>query len=285
MLDKLLIELQSNGFIFEESLVFKNIQDEFWQSTLIQGDIVYSSGLANDRLNARKIATSEYLERVYYRNLATSSNESTKREWGLDIIPTACGFAAGFNRSKTVYRSLTESIERWVMSKWIDEKYFIEAISPNSLSNLDPLSKSLASYFDSVLFFKKDVVINFNNNHFIIPVGQTMGLKGNGIYPGSSAQNTGGSLWQHALIESFRHYLLVQNNKPIDKFPDNKIRFFSKNASLALEQISQAYKIDWPLPEVVIHKSVTINDDYFIARTILGGWQSWDQGPIERFLY
>lgn len=287
MLERLAEELQSKNFRFEEAMVFKDGNAEFWQSTLLDDEEnPVSSGMANGRLTSRKIALAEYLERRYYRQVV-SSDLAVRRAWGIDIIPTACGFAAGFNRDKTIFRSLAEATERWTMTRWIDDGFAIaELQSSDVMPSLDDTSKFLAGQFEKVLFFKKDVLVHFDDKHFVIPVAQTMGLVDGGIYPGSSAQFTGGSIWQHALVESFRHLLLVRNNNVVNKFPDNKIRYFAKNADLALSQIEKAKKEEWPTPEVLVHKSFAApNDDYYISRTVFSGWTSWHEGPLERFLY
>lgn len=280
--------LSNSRLAIEEAKIFGNSGSEWWHSAIIEPDRnPIAGGFAADRFQARKIAIAEFLERKKFVELTTSA-ESVKQDWGIDIIPTACGFAAGFDKHNTVFRSIFEATERWVMSKWIDEKFYIEETPyPQIAPSLDAISLFFVNQFKSVKFFEKKILLPINNKHFQITVGQTMALTEEGIFPGSSAQYTGGNIWQHALLESFRHLLAVSNNpKRENKFPDNKIFFFSKNKDIALKQISQADKKNWPSPEIKLHKiEPQLDGKYFIARTILVGWQPWNAGPLERFLY
>lgn len=288
MIENIALSLSQSECRIEEAPVFTDSGAEFWHSAVLGRDLApISAGFARNRLDARKIAIAEYLERTTYRSIALSG-PAIRASWGLDLIPTACGFAAGFDEKNTILRSLHESAERWVMSKWIDDGYSIEEISADQIvPELDAVSKFLISAFDSVRFFKKNILIQTQRSIVQITVGQTMAFKDDGIFPGSSSQFTGGSLWQHALLESFRHLLLVKNNpERTNVFPDNKIIFFSKNAVLAVRQIEAAKIKQWPDPTVRLHQVASYAEgQYFVARTILDGWRTWNEGPMERFLY
>jgi hypothetical protein len=279
--------LTSKRITAQEALIPIQNQSQFWHCSILdEQSFPISGGFGSTRDHARKIAISEFLERMNYHRFYRNTEQH--KDWGLDLISTACGFAVGFHKENTILRSIAEAHERWVMSKWIDGDYLIEEIPAEAInSSLDPISKFFASHFDKVLYFKKDLAIQLEEKWIKLEVGQTMGLKDNGIYPGSSAQKTGGNLWQHSLLESFRHYLAVKNNPDRgDTFPDNKVHFFSKNAHIALEQIYKPKKIPWPISQIKFHRCEHIEDgDYFLARTIVDGWRTWNQGPLERFLY
>lgn len=279
-IERIIIE---NYLKIEEALIYKTSNFEYWHSTVIDKfEIPISGGFSSDRMTARKIAISELIEKLEFDKLKLSINS----EWGLDLIPTACGFAAGFNLQNTIQRSINEAVERWVMSKWIDDGYYIEKIPKNRIQNLDPASEFFVSQFDEVLFFKKEVMLQVNDQFQKITVGQTMGITEFGIFPGSSAQFNNGQVWQHALLESYRHFLGVQNNPDFSTFPGNKVLFFAKNKQIALNQINKATKESWPVPEIILHQHQSFeSDSYFLARTIINGWSSWNSGPIERFLY
>ena len=284
---EVITDLETSGLYFEEALVLKDESTEFWHSTLVDKERnPISAGFAQNRMYARKIATAEFLERSSFREIARLSEE-IRKSWGLDLIPTACGFAAGFDLHTTIKRSVAEATERWVMSKWIDEGFYIEELNSSVVeANLDVVSKLLVTKFDRILYYRKEILVPLGTDFIKVQVGQTMAILGNGIYPGSSAQTTGGNLWQHALIESYRHLLLVKNNPVQTKFTENKIRFFSKNVSVALLQIENASSTSWPIPQIAIHKSILVHrTNHFLARTIFAGWTSWHLGPIERFLY
>lgn len=287
MLENLVERLKSEGFVLEEAKVFPEEEPEFWYVSILDTTkFPISGGFGQDRNYARKVAVAEFLERQTFREIAAGP-ENERKLWGVDIIPTACGFAVGFNKGNTILRSINESVERWVMSKWIDDHYFIEEISQKDLEKqLDPVSLFFIEQFDEVKFFKKEVVVPVGPEMVKVEVGQTMGLLGGGIFPGSSSQYTGGSLWQHSLLESYRHLQGVRNNPPKDQFPSNKIRFFASHADLAIEQIKRAKRTDWPVPSIRLHRfKPYLDSQYFLARTIIDGWRSWHEGPIERFLY
>ena len=174
------------------------------------------------------------------------------------------------------------------MTETMPVKYYIEELSSELLEkNLDPISQFFIGHFDKVLYFKKEIPVQIDEKWISLEIGQTMGLKDGGIFPGSSAQKTGGNLWQHSLLESFRHLLAVKNNPDRgDVFPDNKVHYFAKNAKAALDQIYQLKQKQWPLSQIKFHHCEHIEDgDYFIARTIVDGWTTWNRGPIDRFLY
>ena len=274
-------------FTLQESVISVSEKEEFWSASFVESSgFAISGGFASSKNQARKIATAEYIERKQFLKIRNSNQLS--KLWGCDYINTACGFAAGFNRRNVIYRSLGEAAERWVMSQWIDGGCRIERISHSQVEpELDAASKFFCSAFDEVWFFKKIVPVQFNHEYVLIEVGQSMGFKDGGIFPGSSAQNTGGNLWQHALLESYRHLIGYRNNRAdINRFPTNKIHFFAKNASVAIAQIENATKVSWPTPVVKFHRNEAFNGgEYFIARTIIDGWESWQNGPLERFLY
>lgn len=286
MIDKILNILNSDGCTLEESIMSDTTRRPFWHCSVIDSNRhPVSGGFNEDRMQARKVAIAEYLERRKFHELSRSS-DAVRTAWGFNIIPTACGYAVGFDKTNTVIRSIQEAIERWVMSKWIDDRLCIPELRISDIL-LDEASSFLVKQFDSVLFFKKGVLVPFNNGVLKVNVCQTMGLSKGGIFPGSSAQDTGGNLWQHALVESYRHLLAVRNNPDRgDMFPDNRVRYFSTHADEALEQIHQANGTNWPTPEIIFHRTESFEDgQYFLARTILNGWKNWNSGPINRFLY
>lgn len=246
-----------------------------------------SGGFGNSNKISRKIAYSEYIERTEFHKLSSSSHK-IKTEWGLDIIPTACGFAAGFDEVQTLKRSIKEAVERWVMSKWIDEQYYIEEIH---LNKVDFPSNSSSAWFinqfEKIHFYKKNVLIHFLDQFIVITVGLTIAITKNGVYPGSAAQFSDTiDIWEHALLESYRHLLAVKNNKNMDYFPYNKMLYFSKNKNIALDTISRSNNKNWPTPNLSLLKSKFIPEkNAYLSRAIIDGWKSWNLGPIDRFLY
>lgn len=260
---------------------------EFWQSTFLNSvGHPISGGFGRTRHEARKIACAEFLERKFHRELLQSADRG--RSWGLDIIPTGCGFAVGFNAENTARRSIYEATERWVMSQWIDERKRIDRVPWAAvLQELDDASKYFVDAFDDIWFFKKTVTVLVGSTIHRVDVALTMAFKDGGIFPGSSAQQSIGGIWQHSLLESYRHYLAAKNNpRSITSFPSNRVFYFAENADVAISQIEAAQDPNWPLPKVKFFRSESqLNGAYHVSRTILEGWESWHRGPIERFLY
>jgi hypothetical protein len=280
--------LGAEGFKIEEAPFFPDTGVSFWHSNILDSSgHSKGAGFGSERLYARKVAVAEFLERRTVREISKRPN-AERDAWGMGLIPTACGFAAGFEKSNTIIRSLSEATERWVMSKWIDDNCSIEEVPVASVSHdLDEVSRFIVSQFQDVRLFKKVVRLDFGNLPVEVCVAQTFGLLDEGIYPGSSAQAAVGPIWQHAFLESFRHLLFVRNN-PIrpNRFPDDKIHFFSKNASVAISQIDRPKTGLWPEPKVEFHRVEHFAaHGFFLARTILSGWTSWHLGPTTRFLY
>jgi hypothetical protein len=278
---------ENNNLKLIESRPYPEADAEYWHSTVVDGGgSPISGGFGTDQARARRIAVAELLERFAVRDLAGSANQE-RQAWGLDVHPTACGFAGGFNLSNTVKRSTGEALERWAMSLWIDEGFMIPQLaSCEVVESLDSISKYFASQFDEVLFFLRSFKVKTGTSVQSFVVAQTMGLKDGGIFPGSSAQFSEGSYWQHALLESVRHLLGVKNNPVKDIFPNNKVAFFAQNAGIALEQIHKAQRTDWPEPKISLQRVLQLyNGQFFVARTIIDGWKNWSEGPLERFLY
>ena len=229
----------------------------------------------------------ELLERETFQMLKQSDSK-TRESWWLDTHPTACGFAAGFDRQNVLDRSLREATERWVMSLWIDEEYIIDTVPKSDVvPNLDPISKFLYDQFDEIIFYFHEAIVSIPSGITSIPIAQTMAIKQGGIFPGSSTQLTGGSYWQHALVESFRHLMGYKNNpRRADRFPDNKVIYFATNADVALRQIERAQHRSWPIAKLLEPKLLErFGGRAFVARSLIEGWRSWHEGPLERFLY
>lgn len=279
--------LYSKPISVQEALVPVNSQKEFWHCTVLnEHSFPISGGFGEDQIIARKIAIAEFLERINYQKIAADKDNAKK--WGLDIIPTGCGFAVGYHRENTILRSVGEALERWVLSKWIDDDLYIDELQRKDVEQtLDPASLFFVNNFENILYFKKTLLVPLSGNFVKFNFGITVCLKDKGIYIGSSAKIEGENLWQHALLESFRHLLAYRNNpKKENVFPSNRINYFAENAEIGLEQIRRAKKDQWPSPNIIFHHLEKIEDgDYFFARTIVDGWKAWNLGPLERFLY
>jgi hypothetical protein len=280
------MNLPENRKIQEFNLV-NEIGEDYWHCCIQgQNPLDYSAaGFSRSKNLARSIAYSEFLERSKFIEIKQLSVLG-KSDWGLDLIPTGCGFAGGFNLRNAVIRSIGESLERWCMSKWVDEKYYIEKLDFASIK-LDSPSKWFCNQFESVDFYKLDTIVEYGKKFFKFTIFFTICFINKGAFPGCSFTNSKDENWQHALLESFRHLLVVKNSAPTNTFPDNRIRYFSINAEKAIQQIPQRNeKKDWPYPKIIFHNFKEYKEEkFFLARTIVDGWTSWNKGPIERFVY
>ncbi len=279
--------IQKNCLKLQEYSLNSQTGFDYWHSCLMDiNNLPVSGGFGCDKHTSRKIALAEFLERDAYKSIS-SSDYQIQKKWGLDLMPTGCGFAAGFNHNNTIIRSVGEAVERWVISKWIDEGHLMDSVTDvHALSVLDPISNWFYRQFDKVYFYKKEIIVMLHNEFYKFQIGATIGRKNSGVYVGYSAQINDNNLWQHALLESFRHFLIEKNNNPINIFPDNRIRFFGKNADYALSKIPQNSQSLWPIPKI-IHFECEENSQigFFLARTIIDGWKSWHLGGDDRFLY
>lgn len=266
-----------------------NTDRGYWHASLIdENSYPVSGGWGSSKDLARTIAISEWFERNFVFELRKGS-QVEKEKWDLIDFNSACGFAAGFDEPNTRLRSVQEASERWVMSLWIDSQYFIpERAQEEIVPSLSEESQYLVSFFDKVRFFEKRVIVDCNDILIEVNVVQTMGYKGNGIFPGSSASDRGNGVWEHALLESARHLMALRNNPNRgDVFPENRLRFFAENKDLADMQIRSAFKKDWPVGKLRMHRFEELKGfpGVHIARTILTGWTAWNLGPIHRFVY
>ena len=265
-----------------------NLKDQigidYWHTNILdKNQKSISAGFGQQIEKSRSIAYSEFLERSAFIKIK-NSDENTKNKWGLNIIPTGCGFAAGYNLKNVILRSIGEAAERWTMSKWIDDSNHIEKITLEE--NLDQASKWFYSQFDKVDLYKKTIVVQYADKFLKYDIGFSLGFKNDGVFPGSAFDYSNSGLWQHALLESYRHYLIFKNNTVKYGFPDNKVHFFASNAGIAIDQISKAKNTIWPSPTINMHNSEYCqNENFYLARTIFSGWKSWNLGPVERFLY
>lgn len=258
----------------------------YWHSNLLKDGSSVAGGFGETKAISRKIAFAEYLERSSFLKIKNGSNE-VRNCWGMNLIPTGCGFAAGFDQRNTILRSVGEALERWAISKWIDENFELNQLSKSEvITNLDLVSRWFVDQFDDVFFFEKNLVVNFGEVFCKYKIGVCIGITSLGVYLGSSAQTNDGSVWQHALLESYRHFLANKNSKPTYSFPDSKVRFFALNKEVALAQIFSEKKSNWQIPIISFHRSTYIaENDFYLARTIIHGWKPWNTGPVERFLY
>ena len=256
-----------------------------WQVTIVtQEGLSLSGGFGLDLDQARKIAAAEFLERSLVCKF--KQDEMQRKRWNLCTFPTACGFAAGFNRETTKLRSILEGLERWVLSQWIDHHWAMDPVTalPSPMPPSEGLSDYFMGHFVETRFFKKSIPIALGDKWFMAHVGAVVCFTENGAFPGYSAHLKEEEIWPHALLEAFRHLLISKNSQSQERFPYNRIFHFAQNRALAEKTLCKMEPIKWPVPEIVFFHDEEY-DSFYLARTIFMGWRSWSEGPVDRFLY
>ncbi len=286
MNDRLLKLLDERSITIQEYNLLEQVGHSYWHSNILRNGEPVAGGFGPTKNESRKIAYAEYLERTSFLKIKNSAVE-VRKSWGMDLISTGCGFAAGFDLRNTILRSIGEALERWTLSKWIDEDYKLNQLTKiETMPNLDPVSKWFVEQFEDVIFFEKSLAIGYGNQFYRYQIGVSVAVCKTGVFIGSSSQVNDGSVWQHALLESYRHFLMNKNSKPTNLFPDNKVRFFATNKDVAFSQIFKEKIHKWQDPQISFHRNEHFKDqDFFLSRTIINGWRPWNLGPIERFLY
>lgn len=284
MVNDLLQYFQKENLSLEESQIGHHPDEVLWHIILKKDGIPFSAGFHASKQIARKIAFAEFLERKKFIEISSCAS-NVKINWGLNRINTGCGFAAGFDRDSTVMRSIEEAVERWTLSKWIDDHYCIPKVTPENV--LDQNSSWLVDIFESVDFYQKEVALLLNDKIIYFYINIVLCYTKLGVFPGYSCRISKTLGWKHCLVEAFRHYRITQMPcETPNKFPYNKIFYFSENASNTKKQLILNVKNNWPSPKIIFHKVEFFEaENFFLSRTIIDGWKSWNEGPIDRFLF
>lgn len=283
-------ELKRFDLKLEEYNLKQDIGVDFWHSSIqTKEGCPLSGGYSTDIDASRKIAYAEYLERKFFTEIKKSHSDRSMK-WGLNLINTACGFAGGFDLRNTIIRSVGEGLERWVLSKWVDENYILNEMTTNDIigrDNQSTIMKWYESQFDNVQYLYKDFIVKYDNSFLNYRIYVSIAMLNDGVYLGSAYGLKNEPRLLHSLVESYRHLLISKNIiSQTNSFPDNRVRFFSKNKNIAIDVIKNMRKNDWPIPIISFHYNEFFKEySYFLSRTIFTGWESWNKGPVERFLY
>ena len=231
-------------------------------------------GVGVDLNYARRIAVAESCERGFL----TSITERSK--WRLDSHPTSCGFAAGFDNESTRLRSLCEAIERWVWSQWIDFKCFVPPVAEPELSKLGRHYREL---FDEVRYFEKIIQTSYYPTKMKACI--TLGVKNDGLFPGSRVCPVDDDGWTHALTEAKRHLSISQKSRPVSDQDEiyDRIFHFAANGRDGLAQIP-TQESNWPEMKLSFQSGTEVGG-IFYWRTLIDNYIPWEQGDRSRFVY
>lgn len=237
-------------------------------------------GVSIDISIAKRISISEYCERICF--LAILNSPKLSSDFEIKNHPTTCGFAAGFEREKVKMRAIAESLERWAWSKWIDEGFELEQ---TSLRDHTKISEFFAKSFDESFVYTR-------NFELMIPQKIEMqftvflGVKDDGVFPGSRVCTLNENSLEHAVVEAYRHLKIHEIDGDKKEFPYDRINFFAKNKNVAFSQIYSAVKKNWPGFSLKLLKEYETGvDELFVFRAIAHDFIPWNEGSIERFVY
>lgn len=253
-----------------------------WHSSLVdQSGRAIGSGCSTDKNTARRIAVAETLERLTFQKLARDPLASHK--FDLRNFDNSDGFAAGFERQSTMFRSIFEAVERWMWSKWIDNQFFIPKVDPPEQTEL---ALSFLKKFDRVDYYRIEIPLVIQNTAFRLFGGITLAYKGTGVFPGSRVSNELNSVWEHGAVESIRNLIIFQNDSGNNDLITKRIKFFGRNADLADRQIPSQADSNWPAPQLrLLEEYQNPKKDFFLWRSLCSNYQDWHSGPLERFVY
>ncbi|MGZ3772577.1 MAG: hypothetical protein ACXVCY_16370 [Pseudobdellovibrionaceae bacterium] len=255
------------------------------------GEII-SSGCGELKDTAIRICIAEAFERGLVMKIF--KDPKSKFDFQMQNFPTTCGFAAGFEREKTKLRAIAEGLERWAWSQWIDNKCDLD-ISPICKDELSPLSKIFLTNFTEFKSFKKELKLNLSGVDQSFELFIFLGLKKNGIFPGSRVTIKGDNKesWDHSILEAYRcrrnfHLTLPNDDYYLDDIIAHRAIFFGQNKDLALEQIHQSQQINhqWPTPSISLLKEYqTSIDKVYLWRCLINDYLGWHIGNEKRFVY
>lgn len=242
------------------------------------------SGFGETLELAKKKAFSELNERYIVCQL--NNNYIENDPWGLKFDGSCSGFALGYSREKTILRSICEAIERWTLSKWIDEGLNLN--QTEDLKKLDLYQNAIAKHFSHCTSYFKVIPVNLHDKIIQVYVTVVLAWTKQGVFAGyGSKLNLYDSL-NHAAIEALRNFLIDKNQQKRDFFPYNRITFFANNRELAESIINtnttKSETSKWPFPTLKVCHTEQFHD-FWVTRTIFNDWQPWQLGTEKRFLY
>lgn len=268
----------------QESPIFYQSRLVGFHSTLVDEEgQALGSGTHAVRETSHKIAVFEAFERKIFNSMFRRAEPSLF----LNEYPSSCGFAVGDEPEDAEQRAKSEAVERWIRSKWIDDQY---RLTPHKIlpSELSPIAKSLLQSFDDYSGFYQTCALEgdpkgTNLFHNAIFVGFTK----TGAFVGSRTSNDSHRIWDHAIIEAWRH-LHIYRTQPRDseKFEIQIIHFFGENKLVALEQLEKANRPGLPNPRLKLLSSVPTGvNGVYCARALCDDFKGWHHKEVDRFVY
>lgn len=251
-------------------------------------NLAFSGGTSSDKDIAIRIALAECFERSLFLKIYNDTGPLFS-DLLLDKHPSSSGFACGFQKSSTKFRSICEGLERWAWSQWIDSGYLMPKVA--AIDYASKLTAFLVSKFEKYSLFSKEIYFEDNRYRFVIFLGEMK----NGIFAGSRVSTFQDSnIWEHALIEAYRNlenFKLFQNNGTSEFYErldiiGKRSRYFGSHSTEAWKQINAAEKELWKQPVAEISKFIeTEITNIYLHRCIMKNYIGWHVGDPSRFVY
>lgn len=247
---------------------------------LVSKNGVVGGGTGNTLEVATQIAIAEALERRVFLKLFNSND----RKYLVDIYPTSCGFAAGFDEKSVKFRSICEAVERWAWEQWIDKNHNLKKIVPSSIT---PLAKYFLSKFDGYTFLYRDIPLKLEEQIFPLRLMVFLGFKNGGVFPGSRVTVAGDDMFTHPVVEAFRHLDIYENTlskREAKDIVELRIKYFGENGDDIQKNINLPDVKNWQVPELLFCEKIH-SEDFFVYRSLCKNFWGWHQGHVNRFIY
>lgn len=248
----------------------------------------FSGGTSPDKDTAIRIALAECFERSLFLKLSNTSGP-IYFELLLDKHPSSSGFACGFQKTTTQFRSICEGIERWAWSQWIDGGS--KMTRESNFGHKSKLTNFLVNKFETYSLFSKEIFFEKSRYKFVVFLGENK----NGIFAGSRVSTYSDSdIWEHAVIEAYRNlenFKLFEQNGTSDFYESldiigRRARYFGSHSAEAWEQIAAAQKELWKQPFAEVSKFVETDiPDIYLHRCLMKDYIGWHEGEENRFVY
>jgi hypothetical protein len=240
-------------------------------------------GTSENKDLARRIAVAESLERGLYRKL--SLDPILRKKFKLETVDSTLGFACGFEREKTAYRSFCEGIEKWALSKVIDDKLSLIKVFPKITA---PIALKLLRNFQELHFYQKKIttLLPIDNRPIDLVFTLFVGCTEQGAFPGSQVVSIKEDQFSHSIIEAARNFEnFKQNNGSEKNILDQRLNYFGYNKQFALNQIKYNENDIWPNLQVDLFQeySTEIKDTY-LYRTLMKNFIPVSEGTFSRFI-
>ncbi len=184
-------------------------------------------------------------------------------------------------------RAQAEAVERWLWSKWVDERY---PMKETARPELTELGKHYAGQFDRIIYFERRVGHDIPGLPDPLCFGAVVALRGGGAFPGSRVCACGEKPWEHALIEAWRHLNIFKNlRERSDIYPilAGRLKYFGMNQAAALSALYRPEQKNWPRPalDFVAELRRPHYDGYSLFRAVCKDYLPWHLGSERRFVF